>query len=122
MALRSLVRILGLCNAVAGALLLFAPTLVAPIDGIASPAAVLATRSAAVLLLAVAAAALLMPVAAAPPYLWVFGVAVKLIGAAVWAATAAETEVRQLWVGALVDAAVAAVIATGLLHRTDASR
>jgi len=117
-----LVRILGLCNLVAGALLVWAPTLVAPLEGAGSPAAVLAFRSAAVLLVAVAAGAWVLPAGALRPFLWLFGVSVKLAAAAIWAAAAMSAGTPQLWLGAGVDASVAAVIATGLLLQTHASR
>jgi hypothetical protein len=118
---RLLVRILGLCNVVAGALLMFAPRHIAPVDGMHTTAATLMARSAAVLLIAVAIGARWMPGDAARPYLWTFGVGVKLAGAIIWAAAAVETGVAPLWTGAAVDAGVAAVVALGLLQRADAS-
>ena len=53
-------------------------------------------------------------------YLWIFAVCVKLAGAILWAAAAAETGVALLWTGAAADAAVAAVVAVGLLRNRDA--
>lgn len=118
---RLLVRILGLCNIVAGALLVFAPTHIAPVEGMYSAAATLTARSAAVLLIAVAVGATCMPSNAVRPYLWIFGVGVKLVGAILWAAAAAQTGTGPLWVGAAIDAALAAVIALGLLAASGAS-
>lgn len=118
---RLLLKILGLCNVVAGALLVFAPALIAPVDGVHSAAATLALRSAAALLIAVAIGAWCMPDDAVRSYLWIFGVGVKVAGAVLWAAAAAQPGVGALWVGAVVDAVLAAVIAIGLLAAPDVS-
>lgn len=102
---------------------MFAPRHIAPVDGMHTTAATLMARSAAVLLIAVAIGARCMPEDAARPYLWLFGVGVKLAGAIIWAAAAAavETGMAPLWTGAAVDAGVAVVVALGLLQRADAS-
>lgn len=115
MAPRMLVHVLGLCNVVAGALLAFAPALIAPVEGVHSPAATLALRSAASLLLAVAVGAWAMPPNAARRYLWIFGVVIKSVAALVWAATAFETGVPGTWVAPALDLPIAAVIAVGLI-------
>lgn len=112
-----LVRVLGLCNVVAGALLACAPTFVAPLEGIHSPAATLATRSTAALLLAIAIGAWSMPPAAVRRYLWIFGVGVKGAGVIIWAAAALATGVPHVWLGAVLDLAVAALIVLGLTTR-----
>lgn len=110
----ALVNLLGLCNIVAGALLALAPALVAPVDGVHSPAATLAARSAATLLLAVAVGAWAMPPDAVRTFLWIFGVGVKGAAALIWAATALDAGEPRVWVGAAVDGSVAAIIAFGL--------
>lgn len=117
-----LVTVLGLCNVVAGALLVGAPTLVAPIEGVHSPAATLAARSAAALLVAIAIGAWRMPAEARAPYLWIFGVGVKLAAGVIWAGMAISTGVRQVWLGAGLDVGVAALIAIGLLSTPGRAR
>lgn len=117
---RFLLRILGLCNVVAGALLVFAPALVGPVAGVDSPAATLARRSAAALLIAVAVGAWSMPAGAATRYLWIFGVGVKLAAAVIWA-TAAVASGPQVWMSAGVDLALAVLIASGLIVRSGAA-
>ena len=114
MAPRPLVHVLGLCNVVAGALLVVAPGAIAPLDGASSPAARLLGLSAAVLLWAVAVGGWQLPRTASRPYLWIFGVVVKAIAAAMWGAAAVLAGVPMLWLGAVADLAVAAVIISGL--------
>lgn len=117
MAPARLLSILGLCNLVAGALLVFAPAAVAPLAGVDAPAAQLARHSTAALLVAIAIGAWRMPAEAAVPYLWVFGVFVKIVAVGIWAAAALSTGVATLWVGVGVDALIAAVVSAALLLR-----
>lgn len=112
-----LLWILGLCNGVAGALFMLAPAQIAPLQGLDSPSASLAARSAGALLIAVAIGAWRMPPLAARPYLWIFGVGVKAAAAAIWARMALSTGVGRLWLGVAVDVAVAVVVTVGLLRR-----
>ena len=116
MAPRPLVHLLGLCNEVAGALLAFGPALVVPVDGVRTPAGRLLGASGGVLLTAIAVAAWRMPQDAVREYLWIFGVGVKLVAATVWGAAAVATGTPLLWLGALVDVTVAAVIGLGLVR------
>jgi hypothetical protein len=111
---RPLVHLLGLCNLVAGALLAFDAALVAPVDGAGTPAARLLGASGGALLAAIAVGAWRMPQDAVRPYLWTFGVGVKLAAAAVWAAAAVVTAVPALLLGASLDLGIAVAIAAGL--------
>ena len=117
---RVLAHLLGLCNLVAGALLLFRPeVLLAGVDGAQTDAARLLSACAAAFLLGVAVGAWWLPATALRPYLWIFGVAVKLAAALAWAAAAVETGTSTLWSGAAFDAVIAIVIGTALsLRRT----
>ena len=114
MAPRPLVHVLGLCNVVAGALLAFGPSLVAPLDGVHAPAARLFAASGGLLLVTIAIGAWRMPPAGLRSYLWLFGVGVKVAAALVWGAAASLAAVPTLWSGALLDLGVAAIIAIGL--------
>lgn len=115
MAPRSLARFLGLCNVVAGALLLSAPTVVlGDLDGARTSSARLLGASVGVLLVAIGAGALRTPPESLRTYLWTFGVAVKIVAALIWSLTALQTGVAGLWAGAAADAAIALVIAGGL--------
>ncbi|HTV02050.1 MAG TPA: hypothetical protein VMF13_15990 [Luteitalea sp.] len=112
---RVLAHLLGLCNLVAGAFLLFRPdVLLAGVDGAQTVAARLLSACAAVFLLGVAAGAWCLPAPATRAYLWIFGVAVKLAGALAWGAAAVETGAGTLWAGAVLDAMIAIAIATAL--------
>lgn len=114
MAPRTAVHLLGLCNLVAGALLLVAPALVLPLDGVGSPAGIILTRGLGIVLVAVGVTGWVIPNDAVRPFLWIFGVGVKGLGGALWGATAWMTGVGAIGAGAAVDAALAAVIAWSL--------
>ncbi len=114
MAPRPLVHLLGLCNVLAGALLVLAPSSAVPLAGATSPAARVFAGSAAAMLLSVAVAGWLLPATATRTYLWIFGVGVKVAGAVTWSAAAGFTGVPGLWAGALFDLAVAVAIGVGL--------
>ena len=118
MAPRLAAHLLGLCNLVAGALVAFGPViLMAGLDGLGSPGTRLLGMSLGVLLAAVGIGAWLMPADARRVYLWIFGVGVKTVGAAVWCVTAMTTGVAMLAAGAVLDLVVALAIA-GLLKTT----
>ena len=104
-------HLVGLCNLVAGALLACRPTLVLPLDGVQSPAGVVLTRGLAVVLVAIAVAGWSIPDNALRAFLWIFGVGVKGLGAALWGVTAATTGAGVIGAGASMDAAVAVLIA-----------
>ena len=117
---RVLAHLLGLCNLVAGALLLFRPdVLLAGVHGAQTVAARLLSGAAAVFLLGVAGGAWCLPATATRPYLWIFGVAVKFAGALAWGAAAAETGATALWSGAAFDAALVIVTALSLRRKGD---
>ena len=108
-------HLLGLCNVVAGALVVWAPAMLMPgVGGLGSPAAGLLGASLGVLLTAVGIGAWIVPVEARRTYLWMFGVGVKVVAAIIWAAAAMTTGVMMLAAGAVVDLAIASAI-TGLL-------
>jgi hypothetical protein len=111
---RQAVHLLGLCNLVAGALLASAPTLLLPIDGVQSAAGNVLARGLAVVLVAIGIAGWALPDAAVRTYLWVFGVGVKGLGAALWAITAWTSGVAAIGVGAAVDGVLALLIAWSL--------
>ena len=118
MAPRLATHLLGLCNLVAGALVACAPVYLIPgLDGLDSPGARLLGVSLGVVLAAVGIGAWLMPGDGRRAYLWIFGVAVKVAGAAVWGTAAMMTGVTMLAAGAAFDLAVAVAIA-GLLRAT----
>jgi hypothetical protein len=120
MAPRLASHLLGLCNLVAGALVASAPVLLMPgVQGIDSPGSRLLGASLGVLLVAAGVGAWLMPAEGRRAYLWLFGVAVKLVGAAVWGVAAIVTGAAMLAIGAVFDLAVASTIA--VLLRTTAS-
>jgi hypothetical protein len=115
MAPRSLALVLGLCNVVAGALLVSAPSLLlGSLEGSHTPSASLLRGCIGVLLVAIGVGALRMPPEALRSYLWIFGVAVKVVAAMLWSLTALQTGVDGLWIGAAADGALALVIAAGL--------
>ena len=115
MAPRLAAHLLGLCNVVAGALVAYAPVILIPgLEGLGSPGARLLGVSLGIVLAAVGIGAWLMPADARRMYLWIFGVAVKVVAAAVWGTTAISTGVTMLAVGAAFDLAVALVIASML--------
>ena len=115
MAPRLAAHLLGLCNVVAGALVACAPGILMPgLDGLGSAGARLLGISLGVVLAAVGIGAWLMPADARRMYLWIFGVAVKIVAAAVWGATAMTTGVTVLAAGAAFDLAVALAIASML--------
>ena len=117
MAPRSLAYVLGLCNLVAGALLMSRPRLLlGDLAGTRTPAAELLLGCLGLVLIAVGSGAMRMPSNALPTYLWIFGVAVKVVAALLWSLTALETGTGALWMGAGGDAAIALVIAVGLLR------
>ena len=119
MAPRPLVHLVGLCNVVAGALLMSAPSLLlGTLDGSQTSSARLLGGGAGVLLTAIGVGALRMPAEALRSYLWIFGVAVKLMAALLWSLTALQTGAGGLWLGATTDAALALIIASGLLRPT----
>ena len=116
---RTIAHLLGLCNLVAGALLVFGRQLVMPgLTGAATPAAQLLAASLGVVLAAIAIGAWLLPATALRPYLWVFGVAVKGVAALLWGMAALTTGAGSLWTGACFDAALALVIALALRRAT----
>ena len=117
MAPRLAAHLLGLCNVVAGALVACAPELLMPgLDGLGSPAARLLGASLGVVLAAVGVGAWVVPAEARSSYLWIFGVGVKVVAAAVWAGAAMTTGVAMLGAGSVFDLAVAIAVA-GLLTR-----
>jgi hypothetical protein len=118
MAPRLAAHLLGLCNLVAGALVASAPVILMPgLDGLDLPGARLLGVSLGIMLSAVGIAAWLIPADARRTYLWIFGVAVKVAGAVVWATVAAQTGVTMLAAGAGFDLAVALAIAGSLRTR-----
>ena len=117
MAPRFLVHLLGLCNVVAGALLFFSPARLVPLPGANTDAATLLARSQGVVLAAIGVGAWLTPRAATRGYLWIFGVAVKALGAALWTWAAIASAAPGLWTGASLDALVAMVVTIGLRKR-----
>jgi hypothetical protein len=115
MAPRSLALGLGLCNVVAGALLVSAPSLLlGTLEGSQTSSARLLGGCAGVLLTAIGVGALRMPTEALRSYLWIFGVGVKGVAALLWAVTALQTGAAGLWFGAAADGALALAIAGGL--------
>ena len=118
MAPRLAAHLLGLCNVVAGALVACAPMFLMPgLEGSTSPGSRLLGMSLGVVLAAVGVGAWLMPADARRVYLWIFGVAVKVVAAAIWGAAAMTTGVALLAVAAVLDLAVALAIA-GMLTTT----
>ncbi|BCS35207.1 hypothetical protein TBR22_A44340 [Luteitalea sp. TBR-22] len=114
---RLLVHVLGLCNVVAGALVAFGPGLLMPgADGLGTTAARVFGGSLGAFLAGSAVGAWLMPSGARRPYLWVFGVGVKVVAAALWGTLAVSSGITQLWSGAVVDLAVAALVTTSLMR------
>lgn len=112
------VHTLGLCNVIAGALVVLAPSLLMPgLDGNDTTTARLLSASLGMLVAAVGAGAWLMPAAAVRAYLWLFGVGVKLLTSVLWGCFASHSGVGMLWAGAMSDLAVALVIASGLVGR-----
>src|SRR6188474_52079 len=104
MAPRLAAHLLGLCNVVAGALVACAPAILMPgLDGLGSAGTRLLGSSLGLVLAAVGIGAWLMPADARRSYLWIFGVAVKVVAAAVWGTTAISTGVTMLAVGAAFD-------------------
>jgi hypothetical protein len=77
----------------------------------------LLARSLGIVLAAIGAGAWLVPPAATRTYLWIFGVVVKGVGAALWAWTGAATGAPALWTGAAFDALIAIVMTLGLRNR-----
>ena len=117
MAPRLATHLLGLCNLVAGALVACAPALfLAGLDGLDRSGARLLGVSLGVVLAAVGLGAWLIPPDARRAYLWMFGVAVKIAGAAVWGTAAVLTGVPMLAMGAMFDLAIAIAVA-GLLAK-----
>lgn len=115
---RHAVLLLGLCNLVAGALVAWAPGLLMPgADGLGSTGARVLGGSLGIVLAGSGIGAGLMPAPAIRPYLWVFGVGVKVVAAAVWGTIAAQSGIAMLWAGAALDLAVATAIAAILTHR-----
>jgi hypothetical protein len=115
---RFAVHILGLCNLVAGALVAWAPSALMPgLGGLDTSGARLLGASLGVMLAGAGAGAWVMPPAAVPPYLWLFGVGVKLVGAVLWGWKAQQSGVAMLWAGAALDVFVALVISGILLRR-----
>ena len=115
MAPRSLALVLGLCNVVAGALLVSAPSLVlGTLEGSHTPSARLLGGCIGVLLAAIGVGALGTPPEAIRSYLWIFGVAVKVVAALLWSLTALQTGAGGLLFGAAADGALALAIAGGL--------
>jgi hypothetical protein len=112
------IHTLGLCNVVAGALVALVPSVFMPgADGIDTISSRLLGASLGVVLVAVGAGAWLLPSTAVGVYLWLFGVGVKVVAAALWGWAARQSGVGMLWVGAALDLAVALAIAGGLLRR-----
>jgi hypothetical protein len=112
MAPQPAVFLLGLCNLVAGALFVFAPgVLMSSVDGRGSASTRLLGLSLGLLLVAVGGGAALMPPAARRTYLWLFGVAVKVMAAAVWGAIAIASGTTTLAAAAAGDLLVALTIA-----------
>jgi hypothetical protein len=112
MAPRLATHLLGLCNLVAGALVACTPALLMPgLQGLDSPGSRVLGVSLGVVLAAVGVGAWLMPSDGRRAYLWIFGVAVKVAGAAVWGLAAMTTGVTTLAMGAAFDLVVAAAIA-----------
>ncbi|AMY12203.1 hypothetical protein LuPra_05476 [Luteitalea pratensis] len=118
MAPRLATHLLGLCNVVAGALVACAPVILMPgLNGLDSPGARLLGVSLGVVLVSVGIGAWLIPADGRRVYLWIFGVAVKVVASAVWGAAALTTGVAMLAAGAALDLAVALAIA-GMLSNT----
>lgn len=114
---RLVASILGLCNVVAGALVTFAlPQLMPGADGLGSTAARVLGGSLAAFLVGSGLGAWLMPAEGRRPYLWVFGVAIKIAAGVLWGSSAVSSGIPQLWIGAAVDLAVAAVVFVGLVR------
>jgi len=112
MAPRLATHLLGLCNLVAGALVACAPALLLRgLDGLDSPGSRLLAVSLGVVLAAVGIGAWLIPAEGRRTYLWIFGVAVKIAGAALWVIAAAMTGATALAMGAVFDVAVATAVA-----------
>ena len=74
-------------------------------EGLGSPGTRLLGVSLGIVLAAVGIGAWLMPPMARRVYLWIFGVAVKVVAAAVWGATAVTTGATMLAAGAALDLA-----------------
>jgi hypothetical protein len=109
---------LGLCNVVAGALVALAPALLMPgADGLGSTAARLLGGSLGIVLAGSGIGAFRMPGPAVRPYLWVFGIGVKLAAAAAWSAMAGHSGILMLWGGAALDLGIAVVCALALARR-----
>ena len=118
MAPRLAAHLLGLCNVVAGALVACAPALLLRgLDGLDSPGARLFGVSLGVVLAAVGVGAWVMPADGRRTYLWIFGVAVKIAGAASWGIAAKLTGATTLAMGAVFDVAVATAIVVLLMTR-----
>jgi len=116
MAPRPAVYLLGLCNLVAGALVAFAPGALMPgVEGLGSPSTRLLGVSLGILLVAVGAGAVIMPPVARRAYLWLFGVGVKVVAAAMWGAIAVTSGATTLAAAAAGDLLVAMAI-VGLLR------
>jgi hypothetical protein len=114
---RQLVIVLGLCNVVAGALVAFAlPQLMPGADGLGSTAARVLGGSLSAFLVGTALGAWLMPPEGQRPYLWVFGVAVKIAAGLLWGSIAVSSGIGQMWVGALLDLGIAGVVVVSLLR------
>ncbi|WP_396623439.1 hypothetical protein [Luteitalea sp.] len=114
---RLLVHLLGLCNVVAGALVTFAlPQLMPGADGLGSTAARVLGGSLAAFLVGSGLGAWLIPAEGRRPYLWVFGVAIKIAAGVLWGSTAVSSGIAQLWIGAVLDLGIAALVATTLLR------
>jgi hypothetical protein len=118
MAPQPAVYLLGLCNLVAGALVVFAPGALMPgVDGLGSPSTRLFGLSLGILLLAVGGGAAVMPPVARRAYLWLFGVGVKVMAAAVWGAMAIASGALTLAAAAAGDLVIAVAIAAMLRSR-----
>ena len=97
---RHAVLLLGLCNLVAGALVAWVPALLMPgADGLGSTSARVLGSSLGIVLAGSGIGAGLMPEPAVRSYLWVFGVVVKVAGAAAWGTIAAQSGIAMLWGG-----------------------
>jgi hypothetical protein len=46
----------------------------------------------------------------------VFGVAIKIAAGVLWGSTAVSSGIAQLWIGAVLDLGIAALVATTLLR------
>lgn len=114
-----LLTFLGLCNVVAGALLVAAPERLVPLDGIELAAGRLLTLTLALFLVASGLAAWLVPAPARRVYLWIFGVGLKGCAALLWGGAALVTDGSALWIGGGADIVVAAVCAVSLIARSE---